>query len=71
MGYSEFDKITLNQVATYLHIELPKMILHVVWLGESYVVKVNETKGLGKDVMKIHERIKKFLEDIGRRGLAN
>jgi len=70
MKYSEFDDIALNQVAPYLHIESPKMLLHVAWSGGSYVVKANETKGLSKNVVRMQERIKKLLEDITHRGLV-
>ena len=70
MKYSEFDNIALNQVVPYLHIGSPEILLHVIWLGRSYVVKVNETRGLSKDVVKAQECINEFLENIGHRGLV-
>ncbi len=70
MKYSEFDDAALNQVAPYLHIEKPEVVIHVAWVDGSYVVKANETKSLSKDAAKLHERIKDFLEDISHRGLT-
>ena len=68
--YSEFDNKALNQIAPYLHIGEPEILLHVAWSGRSYVVKVNETKHLSRDLEEVHEHIKKLLENLSRKGLA-
>ena len=68
--YSQFDSIALNQVAPYLHLESPKILLHVVWSGKSYIVKVNETRSLNKNTVKMQKHIIEFLEDISRRDLT-
>ncbi len=70
MRYIDFDNIALSQITPYLYLESPKIILHTVWVENSYVVKVNETRYLSKNIEKIHEQIKKFLEDISHRGLT-
>ncbi|RLF17780.1 MAG: hypothetical protein DRZ82_09455 [Thermoprotei archaeon] len=68
--YSEFDDKALNQIAPYLHIGEPEILLHVAWSGRAYVVKVNETRSLSMDLGKVHERIEEFLEDLSRKGLV-
>ena len=70
MKYSEFDDIALNQVKPYLHIKSPEILVHVTWLGESYVVKVNETRSLNKNTVKVQKGIKEFLKVICHRGLV-
>ena len=70
MKYSELDNIALNQVEPYLHIESPEILVHAVWSGESYVVKVNETRSLNKNTVKVQKSIREFLEVICHRGLV-
>ena len=69
--YSVFDDIALNQVATYLDIGGAEVVLHIVWSGKTYVVKVNETRCLSGNIGELHERVKEFLDDLGRRGLTS
>ena len=68
--YSEFADEALNQIAPYLHIGKPKILLHVTWTGKTFIIKVNETRSLSRNIWEIHKRIEKFLKNIGRRGLA-
>ena len=72
MKYSEFDDIALNQVEPYLDTggAGAEVILHVIWSGETYVVKVNETRSSSRDLEEIHKRIKEFLDDLSRRSLT-
>ena len=73
MKYSEFDDIALNQVEPYLDTggAGAEVILHVIWSGETYVVKVNETRSSSRDLEEIHKRIKEFLNDLSCRGLTS
>jgi len=68
--YNVFDDIALNQVATYLNIGEPEVVLHVVWSGKTYVVKVNETRYLSGNLEEVYKRIKEFLDDLSRRSLT-
>ena len=68
--YNVFDDIALNQVATYLNIGEPEVVLHVVWSGKTYVVKVNETRYLSGNLEEVYKHIKEFLDDLSRRGLT-
>jgi len=71
MKYSVFDDIALNQVAAYLNIGEPEVVLHVVWSGKTYVVKTNETRCLSGNLEEVYKRIKEFLDDLNCRGLTS
>ncbi|RLE45779.1 MAG: hypothetical protein DRJ31_10800 [Candidatus Methanomethylicota archaeon] len=68
--YSEFADKALNQIAPYLHIGEPEILLHVAWSGKTFITKINETRCLSGNIWEIYERVEKFLRDVGRRGLA-